>query len=382
MSAVAQPELATIDRFRDDLVRLSREINADPELAYEEHRAVGRIVGLLEKHGHRVERDLGGLATAFRARVGPPGPAVSLLAEYDALPDVGHGCGHNLIAMTIVGAYLVAAARARDLEVAIEIVGTPAEEKGGGKIDLLERDVFRDSVAALFAHPGSGGEWSVSERLLGISVKRVIFEGLAAHAAVSPQKGRNALTALIALFVAVDGWRQHLPSTARVHGIIREGGVASNVIPSRAVGDFGLRAADMRSLEEMVAMFEQMAKGAALQTGTSVRLEDEMRPYLPVAPNRVVGDALARELDRLGKTPSRDRLVTASGDIGNVSQVVPTDYIGFPVSDEKIAGHSHRMREASVSDYAHESAIVVIEALAATALRIATDRAFRESLRG
>ena len=369
------------DASREDLVRLSREINADPELAYEEHRAVGRIVALLEKNGHTVERDLGGLATAFRSRVGPPGPAVALLAEYDALPDVGHGCGHNLISMTIVGAYLRAAARAKDLQVGIELVGTPAEEKGGGKIDLLEKGVFKETVAALFSHPGSGGSWSVSEKLLGIMGKRVIYEGLAAHAAVSPEKGRNALTALIALFVAVDGWRQHLPSTARVHGIIREGGVATNIIPSRAVGDFGIRAADMDALQEMVAMFEDMAKGAALQTGTKVKIEQEMRAYLPVDANPRLGDALAQELVRLGKTPSRGHLVTASGDIGNVSQKVPTDYIGFPVSAQEIPGHSHKMREASISDYAHESAFVVIDALAATALKVATDKTFRESLR-
>ena len=369
-------------RFRDDLVRLSREINADPELAYEEHRAVGRIAALLEKHGHRVERDLGGLATAFRARVGPPGPAVAILAEYDALPDVGHGCGHNLISMTTVGAFLAAAAEARELQVGIELIGTPAEEKGGGKIDLLERGVFRDTVAALFSHPGSGGHWSVSERLLGIAVRRVVFEGLAAHAAVSPEKGRNALTALIALFVAVDGWRQHLGATARVHGIIREGGAASNIIPSRAVGEFGIRAAEMDRLEEMVATFADMAKGAALQTGTSVTIEEGMRPYLPVRANARLGEALAGELARQGRTPSRGELVTASGDIGNVSQRVPTDYIGFPVSEERIPGHSHRMREASVSDYAHESAFVVIDALAATAVRVATDEQFRRSLRG
>jgi amidohydrolase len=373
--------MSAVDRYREDLVRLSREINADPELAYEEHRAVARIAALLEKHGHTVERNLGGLPTAFRARVGPSGPSVALLAEYDALPDVGHGCGHNLISMTIVGAFLAAAAERRDLEIGIELIGTPAEEKGGGKIDLLDKGIFRQTVAALFSHPGAGGNWSVSERLLGITVKRVIYEGLAAHAAVSPERGKNALTALISLFVAVDGWRQHLPSTARVHGIVREGGVASNIIPSRAVGDFGIRAADMDALDGMVDMFKDMAKGAALQTATKVSIEDEMRAYLPVKANPLLGAALAKELERLGKRPSTGSLVTASGDIGNVSQTVPTDYIGFPVSDERIPGHSHKMREASVSDYAHESAFVVIEALAATALKVATDRAFREALR-
>ncbi|TMG33710.1 MAG: M20 family metallopeptidase [Chloroflexi bacterium] len=370
------------DALRGDLIKLSREINADPELAYKEERAVGRITALLEKNGHQVERNLGGLATAFRARVGPPGPAVALLAEYDALPDVGHGCGHNLISMTIVGAFLTAAARAKDLETGIELVGTPAEESGGGKIDLLDKGVFKNTVAALFSHPGAGGHWSVSERLLGISVKRVIYEGLASHAAVSPEKGRNALTALIALFVALDGWRQHLPSTARVHGIVREGGVAQNIIPSRAVGEFGLRAAEMTQLTEMIAHFEEMANGAALQTRTTVTVEEAMRAYLPMKPNKPLGDALVNELAKRGHEPGRDELVTASGDVGNVSQLVPTDYIGFPVSAEKLPGHSHALREASVSDYAHESAFVVIEALAATALRIARDKAFRDSLRG
>src|SRR5207244_11578994 len=159
------------------------------------------------------------------------------------------------------------------------------------------------------------GRGSGRERLLGISVKRVIYEGPASHAAVSPEKGRNAVTALIALFVSVDGWRQHLPTTARVHGIVREGGVASNIIPARAVGDFGIRAADMGALKEMVEMFENMANGAALQTGTKVKIEEEMRPYLPVEANPILGEALARELVRHGKSPSRAHVVPASGDI-------------------------------------------------------------------
>jgi metal-dependent amidase/aminoacylase/carboxypeptidase family protein len=220
----------------------------------------------------------------------------------------------------------------------------------------------------------------VSERLLGISLRRVVFEGFAAHAAVSPQKGRNALSALIALFVAVDGWRQHLPADARIHGIVREGGVASNIIPSRAVGEFGIRAPEMAQLTEMTERFAQMAEGAALQTDTSVSIEDLMT-YLPVTPNPKLADALAAELARHGHEPGRNELVTASGDIGNVSQLVPSDYIGFPVSPERIPGHSHAMREASASDYAHESALVVADALASVALRIATDRELRESLR-
>src|SRR3989442_14092143 len=222
------------DTLRGDLIKLSREINADPELAYKEERAVGRITALLQKHGHQVERNLGGLETAFRARIGPPGPAVALLAEYDALPDVGHGCGHNLISMTIVGAFLAAAAGAKDLETGIELVGTPAEESGGGKIDLLDKGVFKNTVAALFSHPGAGGHWSVSERLLGIIVKRVIYEGLASHAAVSPEKGRTALTALLALFLAGSHRLQHPHSSGRWHRGLARGAGGSRRLPRPA----------------------------------------------------------------------------------------------------------------------------------------------------
>ncbi len=364
-------------RLERDLVTLSREIHADPELAYEEHRAVARIAALLERHGHSVERGLGGLATAFRARTGPPGPAVAFLAEYDALPDVGHGCGHNLISMAMVGAFLQAAATARSLQVGLALIGTPAEEKGGGKIDLLNAGVFKDVVAALYCHPSSPARWAVSERLLGITVKRVTFHGLAAHAAVSPERGRNALTALISLFVAVNGWRQHLPVDTRVHGIITNGGAAQNIIPSLAQGEFGLRASDQSQLERMVAEFSAMADGAALQTGTTVEMEDAMRVYEPVRPTPALSDLLAEELARAGITPARGATIPASGDIGNVSQVVPADYVAFPVSEQDIAGHSHAMREAAVSEIAHRNALITTEVLAAAALRIATDADLR-----
>src|SRR6059036_1964533 len=148
----------TADALRSELVALSRAIHGTPELAYQERSAVKNIAALLQKYGHTVEQKLGGVETAFRARVGPPGPAVALLAEYDALPEIGHACGHNLIAMSNVGAFLLAAQRAKDLQVGVELIGTPAEESGGGKIDLLDAGVFKESVAVLSSHPG-GSTW-------------------------------------------------------------------------------------------------------------------------------------------------------------------------------------------------------------------------------
>ncbi len=261
----------------DELVQLSREIHADPELAYQERRAAARIAVLLERHGHEVQMGIGGLETAFRARVGPGGPSVALIAEYDALAGIGHGCGHNLIAMTNVGAFLHATAE-NDLGMAIELIGTPAEEDGGGKIDLLGAGVFDAVAFALSTHPAAQGRWGVSGTGLGIVGKRVIYRGAASHAGSSPERGRNALNGVIRLFIGIDAWRQHLPTDSRVHGIITHGGDAVNVIPARAEAKFGLRAKDLATLEVMVATFTDVAQGAALETGTTVEITD----YLPL----------------------------------------------------------------------------------------------------
>jgi amidohydrolase len=365
------------DDLRRDLVALSREIHADPELAYKEERAAARIAAFLGKRGLEVEMGIGGLATAFRARVGPAGPSVALLAEYDALAGVGHGCGHNLIAITNVGAFLCAATDPKRLEIAVELIGTPAEEDGGGKIDLLNAGVFDSVGFALSTHPSAQAAWVVSGTGLGIVGKRVIYRGRASHAGSSPEKGRNALNGLIRLFTGIDGWRQQLATDSRVHGIIDFGGNAVNVVPVRAEGRFGLRARDLSTLREMEATFTDVAQGAALETGTTVEISDYLPLYAPVAANTKLGDVVADELRSRGIAPERGTLVTASTDLGNVSQKVPTDWIRFPVSERVIPGHSDEMREACISDLAHANAMLTAEALGAAARRVATDRTLR-----
>ena len=368
------------DDLRRELIALSSEIHADPELAYKEERAASRIRALLERHGHTVEMGVGGLATAFRSRVGPEGPSVALLAEYDALKGVGHGCGHNLIAITNIGAFLLAATDPKHLDLPIEIIGTPAEEDGGGKVDMLRAGAFANVGYVLSTHPSAQCEWGVSATGLGIVGKRVIFRGRSSHAASSPDRGRNALNGLIRLFTGIDGWRQQLPSTSRVHGIIDFGGDAVNVIPERAEARFGLRAEDAATLGEMVAMFTDIAQGAALQTGTTVEITDYLQLYEPVDANIALGDVVAEELRARGVEPTRGTLVTASTDLGNVSQRFPTDWIRFPVTTSPIAGHSNAMRDASITDLAHRNAMIATEALAASALRVATDAALRKRI--
>ena len=366
-----------------DLTVLSREIHGHPELAYQERHAQAAIVAVLERAGHRVERGIGGLETAFRTRVGPAtGPAVALLAEYDALPEVGHGCGHNLIAISNVGAYLIAAASAPRLEVGIELIGTPAEENGGGKIDLLHKGVFDRTVAALSSHPAGQGGWAVSGTGLGVVGKRVTFTGVAAHAGSAPEKGRNALNAVIRFFVGIDGWRQQLEADSRVHGYINDGGTAMNVVPARAEATFGLRAKERETLDGMVQRFGEIAKGAALLTGTQVEIAEYLPYYEPVKANLALGDVIAEELQRQGVSPERGILVTASTDLGNVSTKVPTDWVRFPVSEKPVPGHSVQMRDASISDLAHRNAMITAEALGSAAVRIATDKSLRERIAG
>ncbi len=368
------------DDLRRELIALSSEIHADPELAYREERAAARIHALLTKRGHRVEMGIGGLPTAFRARVGPDGPSIALLAEYDALAGVGHGCGHNLIAMTNVGAFLLAATDPRPLGIAIELIGTPAEEDGGGKIDLLRNGAFENVRFVLSTHPSAQSEWGVSATGLGIVGKRVIYRGQSSHAGSSPERGRNALNGLIRLFTGIDGWRQHLPTESRVHGIIDFGGDAVNVIPERAEARFGLRAKDVATLEAMVATFTDVAQGAALETATTVEITEYLQMYSPVAANATLGDVVADELRARGVEPTRGTLVSASTDLGNVSQKLPTDWIRFPVTTAPIAGHSDKMRDACVTELAHRNAFITTEALAAAAHRVATDAALRKRI--
>jgi len=361
-------------KLRDDVIQLSREIHSDPELAYEEFRAVERIRKLLEAYGHKVEVGFGGVSTAFRARFGPPGKAVAFLAEYDALAGVGHGCGHNLIALSNVGAFLLAAsARDAALRCGIEVIGTPAEENGGGKIDLLNAGAFSDVSAALSSHPTASADWVVSATVLASVGKKVTYHGQSSHAGASPELGRNALNGVIRLFIGIDGWRQHLPADTRVHGIITDGGEAANVVPARAQAKFGIRAKELPLLEEMVETFTKIAEGAALQTGTTVEIDDYLRLYAPVKADWKLGDILTENLSTRGIEPKRGTLITGSTDLGNVSQVVPTDWIRFPVTEAPIAGHSPAMREASLTPYALTSGVLTAEALAACALAVATN---------
>lgn len=369
-----------VDTLRQELVDISLDIHAHPELNYHEYHAAQVLADALERHGLQVERGVGGVETAFRGVMqggNGDGPTVALLAEYDALPGIGHGCGHNLIAMSNLGAGLGAKAAMPSLPGRLIILGTPAEEGGGGKIRLLEAGVFKGVDVALSSHPSSNRtiipadipqdqSWSLA--MVGY---RYAYHGKAAHAAVAPHEGINALNAVIHLFTGIDALRQHLRDDVRIHGIITDGGKAPNVVPDFAAADFMLRSRDREYLQAVVEKVRRIAEGAAQITGAHLEILPAHPTYENVRPNAVLAKTARANAEMIGMpidaTPQGWNGGGASTDFGNVSQVIPAYYLRFAVSQEPVPGHSIPMAEAAKSALAHDNAIATAKVLALTA---------------
>ena len=384
--AVPKDQLAdrsnsVIEASKQGLFDLSKDVHAHPELNYEEFYSSEALAGFLEKHDLKVERGVGGIETAFRAVIpcgGGGGPTIAVLAEYDALPEIGHGCGHNLIAMAAMGAALGLKANAQDLPGAITIIGTPAEEGGGGKIRLLDAGVFDGVDATLSSHPFSnrtivpataarGESWSLA--MVGY---RYMFHGKAAHAAAYPEAGINALNAVIHLFTGIDALRQHLRDDVRMHGVITDGGTAPNVVPQFAAANFMLRSRDGRYLrDEVVGKVLSVAEGAASMTGARLEVEEFYPFYENVQPNLTLAQAMAANLEALGvrldePIPGRPGS-GASTDFGNVSKAMPGFELRYAVSETPVPSHTSDMRETAVTDLALSNALQVAKALSLTA---------------
>ena len=382
-----------VDASRQELRNICLDIHAHPELNYQEHHAAQLLSDTLERHGFAVERGIGGVETAFRAelrgRTGD-GPTIAILAEYDALPDVGHGCGHNLIATTAVGAGLGIQANLEMLPGRVVVLGTPAEEGGGGKIRLLEAGVFNDVDVVLSSHPSSNRTFVPTDIPLAESWSlamvgyRYAYHGKAAHAAAAPEAGVNALNAVIHLFTGIDALRQHLREDVRIHGIISDGGKAPNVVPDFAAANFMLRCRDREYLSEVVVdKVRQIAEGAALITGACLEVSPFYPFYENVLPNGVLASAIR---DNAGKVNLRiDELVSgrrgsgASTDFGNVSQVIPAFEMRYAVSEEPVASHSTEMCTVAASEAAFAQAIPVAKVLALTAVDLLTNRVLLEN---
>lgn len=372
--------LAAAERLAPELDALSHRIHAHPETGFLELQASAWLAEYLAAHGYTVEREVGEVATAFRATLGgDAGPTVALLAEYDALPGVGHGCGHNLIATAAAGAAaILAAVLGGRVPGRVQVIGTPAEEGGGGKVALLDAGVFRGVDAALMIHPFS--RTRMHEHLLGRRKLTVEFFGKAAHAAAYPDEGVNALDAMVLHLQAVSAMRQQLRPEARVHGIVTHGGDAPNIIPAHTAGVFYVRALDRDYLREVVSRFEACAHGAACATGATAKVTPETFVYEPMRANRALTERFRAYLAAAGveEDPPAPRPALASSDVGNVSQALPTihPWIGIlPPGSPDVALHTADFRDAAATEHAHRRMRAAAAALALCALDVLTDPA-------
>jgi len=321
--AVAQERFGAVEA---DLREISRWMYEHPETAYVEHKTSAKLVEFLSKNGFDVEYPVYGLDTAFAARVGSDGPEVVICAEMDALPVVGHACGHNIIATAAVGAGIAVAEMADELGFRVTVLGTPAEEHHGGKVDLIDAGAFEGATASMMIHPSPND--IVDPSMLAIHHFAVEFYGKDAHAAAAPWEGVNALDAFVQLYVNVSTFRQHMYPTDKMHGIITHGGDAPNIIPSYTKSEWYVRAASKERLEELMALFRTFVDAAASATGCRVEVAFNGPEYTEMVNNPIMTELFAANSEALGRPMGRnadeDSSSSGSTDMGNVSRVVPS----------------------------------------------------------
>ncbi len=325
-----------------ELVEFSEKLHANPELGWQEHQACEWTAQLLEKHGFTVERGYLGFPTALRAVYGSGPRRVGLMAEYDALPGLGHACGHNIISATSCGAAIALAEVADEAGLQVELYGTPAEEGGGGKIELLKAGAFQGLDLALMAHPAPAD--SAEANPYAVAHHHVEYRGHAAHAAAYPEQGVNANDAFLVAQVALGLMRQQLPAGTRVHGIQTNGGQAPNAIPGKTEGRWYVRAQNLAELEELESRVQRCFEAGAVATGCELEITAESEPYSEFRTDFRALDIYQQHAQALGRrfdAPAEQATMNrASTDMGNVSQVVPAihPYIGlgcYPISNHQ-----------------------------------------------
>lgn len=361
------------------LVEMAREIHKNPETGGQEYFAMKLITEYLEAKGFKVWRGIGGLKTAFMASFGEEGFHIGFCSEYDALPEIGHGCGHNLIGIAGVAAGVALATSLGDLPGRVSIIGTPNEEDEGGKVDLVKSGVFDDVDAAMMFHPGCST--SIHVESLACRDYRFIFHGRSVHASTEPWEGKNALDSVIQTFNSINALRQHVKDDVRIHGIVSEGGLAPNVIPDRAAADFIIRARDSDYLCEVVEKVVACARGAATATGTTLEVTESGYPYDAMISNRVMADLFAESLKETGYTlqsPFDEGL--GSIDMGNVSRVTPSIHPVVAITDQWIPGHTHEFSALCDTDEAYNIMLQVSQAMALTGHKILEDRELQKKI--
>lgn len=371
-----------LQQRRSDFIALSRDIWDNPELGLYEVKACRRQMDFLTGEGFKVSQPYTGLETAFRAEWGGGGECFAIASEYDCLPEIGHACGHNLIAAAANGAAcaLKAALERSGAPGRIVVLGTPAEEQYGGKVTMVGQNCLDGIGAVMMVHPNYQSK--IDSGSLAIEHLDIEFFGKAAHAGGSPELGLNALDAVIMLFNSVSFWRQQLPEDARVHGIIVHGGKRSNIIPDYTRCSFCLRSLSHTYLQGMKERFEAMIVAAASMTGCTSRLLDEGIPYKGRCPNQPMNLRYAAALKKQGEAceiPLKSG--RGSSDFGDFSVVCPGIHPYFGIAKHKIPGHSLEFCEAAGSDYAQEQMLLAAAAMADIGLAFLTEPDFTAAVK-
>ena len=366
-----------------ELLALSRRIHGRPELAFEEEHAAGWIADVLDAAGFRVERGVCDLPTAFVARAGSGPLHIAICAEYDALPEIGHACGHNVIAALAVGAGLAAARVADEVGLTVSVFGTPAEESGGGKIVLLECGAFDGVHAALMAHPAPVDV--LEPPTLAFAEFEAHYHGKASHASAAPELGVNAGDALVVAQAAIGLLRQHIRPTDRVHGIVTRGGEAPNVVPAHTSARYYVRASTLDDLGDIRGKVLRCFEAGAIATGCTLRIDDSARPYAEVRHDGALAALYQANAEALGRRFVRPRpefsRFAASTDMGNVSHALPSIHPMIGLSSLPAVNHQPEFAAHCITPLADRALMDGALALAWTAIDMAGDDAIAARLR-
>lgn len=359
-----------LEEIYPELVEMNQYIYDNPELGNEEFLASKAHMDLLKTYDFDIEEKYLGIETAFKAKYqsDKPGPTIAVMGEYDALPDIGHGCGHNMIGTVADGVGIILRQMVDDIGGEVWVLGTPAEETNGAKVDMADQGIFKEVDIALMAHPSD--QTHVEIRSLAMEAIEFKFKGKTAHAAASPEKGINALDAVISTFNSINALREHVTSTTRIHGIITEGGVAANIVPELAVAEFYVRATTKTYLTEVVEKVKNCAKAAALATGATLAIRNYEKSYDNFVSNSVLNGVLEKHMMDAGMTVNKDVKALGSLDAGNVSQLCPVVHPMFEITKAPIAGHTRDFADATLTPYALEQMKKIIVALANTGIQI------------
>jgi amidohydrolase len=360
----------SVESQKQQLIQLSLNIHDNPELGFEEEKASAWLTSYLEDSGFHVERGIAGLATAFRATYGQRSPRIALLAEYDALPKIGHGCGHNIIAASTVGAAVASKSIIDQLGGSVVVLGTPAEEVFGGKIDMVKAGIFKEIDVAMIVHPDVRN--MPTEEALACSSLEVEFFGRPAHAAAQPHRGINALDAMILAFTSINSLRQHIRGDARIHGIITDGGEAPNIVPAHSAAVFLVRALDNGYLAELKEKVLNCFTGASVASGARLEYRWKDRTYAPMKSNMTLAGLFKQNLESLGRQVEAfdPHFGLGSTDMGNVSQVVPSIHPTIAIAPPEVLIHTPEFAAAAASQAGQQGLMDAAKAMAMTVVDI------------